>query len=210
MPNTNAPFGLRYLGRQNDATPSNGLGGDPLKIASANTTKIARGDILLQLTTGYVTAAVAALSTTGRDQAVGVFWGCQYLSLSQGKRIVSPFWPGGDASGDVDVQYIPLQGFPNARFVVQTLLAPIVFANIGENVDISYAAPTIYGSWGKSNVTLNQGALGTAATLPFRVMGLWSQYQGRNMVGTVNGTDNTSNYNQVVVEWNGNNATGLA
>lgn len=207
MANTNAPFGLRLLGRQNDATPSFGLGADPLKIASNNTTKIAKGDILLQLTTGYVTAAVAALSTTGRDQAVGVFWGCSYLSVAQGKRVVSPYWPGGDASGDVDVQYIPLQGYPNARFVVQTLLTSLAFEDIGENIDIAYAAPTIYGSWAKSNVTLAQATLGTTVTLPFRVVGLWSQYQ--RATGQP-GTDNASNYNWAVVEWNGNNALGSA
>ena len=36
MANTNAPFGLRLLQRQNDATPSFGLGMDPLKIANAS------------------------------------------------------------------------------------------------------------------------------------------------------------------------------
>lgn len=210
MANTNAPFGLRLLQRQNDATPSFGLGMDPLKIAAANTTKIAKGDILLQLTTGYVTAAVAALSTTGRDQAVGIFWGCQYLSISQGKRVVSPYWPGADATGDVDVSYIPLGGFPNARFVCQTLLTSLAFEDIGENIDIAYAAPTVFGSWARSNVTLAQATLGTTATLPFRVTGLWSQYQTKNGIGTLPGTDNASSYNWAVVEFNGNNALGSA
>lgn len=210
MANTNSPFGLRLLQRQNDATPSFGQGMDPLKIANANTTKIAKGDILLQLATGYVTAAVAALSTTGRDQAVGVFNGCQYLSASQGKRVVSPFWPGGDAVGDIDVQYIPLGGFPNARFVVQTLLTSLAFEDIGENIDIAYAAPTVYGSWAKSNVTLAQATLGTTATLPFRVVGLWSQYVGKNSIGTVPGSDNATSYNWAVVEFNGNGALGSA
>lgn len=207
MANTNAPFGLRLLQRQNDATPSFGLGMDPLKIASNNTTKIAKGDILLRLSTGYVTAAVAALSTTGRDQAVGIFWGCQYLSVSQGKRVVSPYWPGGDASGDVDVVYIPLGGFPNARFVAQTLLTSLAFEDIGENIDIAYAAPTVYGSWARSNVTLAQSTLGTTSTLPFRIVGLWSQYQRNNGQP---GTDNASNYNWAVVAFNGNDALGSA
>ncbi len=207
MANTNSPFGLRLIGRQNDATPSFGLGADPLKIASNNTTKIARGDALQRLTTGYVTSVGAAGVVA--SAWVGVFMGCQYLSISQGKRVVSPFWPGGDATGDVDVNYIPLTGHPDARFVIQATSTNFVFEDIGENCDVAYAAPTVYGSWAKSNLTLAQSTLNTTATLPFRIMGLWSQYQGRNMQGQP-GTDNTSNYNWVVVEFNAMQETGNA
>lgn len=209
MANTNQPFGMRLLQRQNDATPSFGLGMDPLKIAAANTTKIAKGDILTRLSTGYVTAFTAAIGTTpatGKQQAVGIFWGCEYLSISQGKRVVSPFWPGGDATGDVDVVYIPLTGNPPARFVAQATSTSFAFADIGQNVDIAYAAPTIYGSWGRSNVTLNQATLGTGIELPFRIVGLWSQYQRANGQP---GTDNASNFNWAVVEFNFPSQTGI-
>jgi hypothetical protein len=207
MANTNSPFGLRLLGRQNDTTPAFGLGADPLKIASNNTTKIARGDALQRLTTGYVTAVGAAAVVA--SQWVGVFMGCQYLSISQGKRVVSPFWPGGDATGDVDVSYLPLSGYPDARFVIQATSTNFVFEDIGENCDIAYTAPTIYGSWGKSGLTLDKSTINVTATLPFRIMGLWSQYQGRNMAGQP-GTDNASNYNWVVVEFNAMQETGNA
>jgi|SRR5262245_5179902 len=206
MPNINSPFGVRMLGRQNDATPSFSLGPNPRKIAANNTTKIAKGDILLNLATGYVTAAVAALSTTGRDQAVGIFWGCQYLSISQGKRIVSPFWPGGDASGDVDVQYIPLIGHPGMRCVIQGNAGPFTFADIGLNYDIAYAAPTIYGSWGKSNVVIANSTGAVTATLPFRLVALWSQVQRNNGQP---GTDDTTAFNWGVFEFNMPGQTGL-
>lgn len=209
MPNINAPFGLRLLQRQNDSTPSFGLGMDPLRIAAANTTRIAKGDVLTRLSTGYVTAFTGAIGTTpasGKQQAVGIFWGCSYLSTAQGKRTPSPYWPGGDTTQDVDVQYIPLTGFPGARFVAQSNGAPFTFADIGQNVDIAYTAPTVYGSWAKSNVTLNQSTLGTSLELPFRIVGLWSQYQrGRDLPGT----DNTSSFNWAVVEFNLPNQTGI-
>ena len=207
MANTNHPFGLRLLGRQNDATPSFQLGADPLKIASNNTTKIARGDLLLRLNTGYVTAAVAAIADTAaaKSSIVGVFMGCEYLSNSLGRRTVAPFWPGGDTSYDVDVQYIPLTGYPNARFVAQATSTAFAFTDIGQNVNIAYSAPTIYGSWARSNLTLDQSTLGTDVDLPFRIVGLWSQYAAPNQPGT----DNDSSYNWAVVEFNGYNETGI-
>jgi len=209
MANTNAPFGLRLLGRQNDATPSFGLGADPLKIAQDNAAVAAKGDLMLRLATGYVTPAVAIVpdTATGNSSVVGVFWGCQYLSIAQGKRVVSPFWPGGaDTIVDADCQIIPMRGYPNARFVIQATLDPFVFEDIGENCNIGYAAPTIYGSWAKSGVTLDKATIGTSVNLPFRIVGLWSQYAAPGQPGT----DNTSNYNWVVVEFNGMSETGNA
>jgi len=210
MANTNAPFGLRLLQRQIDATPSFSLGMDPLKIAQDDATQIAKGDVLKRVTSGFVTAftgAIGATAATGRDLAAGVFWGTQYLSISQGKRTVSPFWPGGaDTVVDADCQYLPLTGYPNARFVAQTTLTSAAFADIGQKVDIAYAAPTVYGSWAKSNVTIDMGSKGTSIELPFRIVGLWSQYQRANGQP---GTDNASNYNWVVVEFNGSNEAGI-
>lgn len=208
MANTNAPFGLRLLQRQNDATPSFGLGMDPVKLAQDNATQIAKGDLLLRLNTGYVTAAVAAIADTAaaKSSILGVFTGCQYLSIAQGKRVVSPFWPGGaDTVQDADCQYLPLTGYPNARFVAQATSTPFAFADIGQNVNIAYSAPTIYGSWAKSNLTLDQSTLGTDVDLPFRIVGLWSQYAPSGQPGT----DDASNYNWVVVEFNGFNETGI-
>ena len=209
MANSNAPFGLRLLGRQNDATPSFQLGSDPLKIASSNTTVIAKGDVLKRVNTGYVTAftgAIGSTAATGRDLAAGIFAGCEYLSNGVGRRVPSPTWPGGDTSYDVDVQYIPLTGFPNARFVAQTLLTSAAFADIGTVVDIAYAAPTVYGGWSRSNVTIDMGTATTANPgLPFRIVGLWSQFAPSGSPGT----DDASNYNWVVVEFNGANEAGI-
>jgi len=208
MANSNAPFGLRLLGRQNDATPSFQLGPEPLQFASNNNVVIAKGDVLKRVDTGFVTAftgAIGSTAATGRDLAVGIFAGCEYLSNSLGRRVPSPTWPGGDTSYAVDVQYIPLTGYPNARFVAQALSTPFAFADIGQNVDIAYAAPTVYGGWSRSNVTLSQATLGTGAGLPFRIVGLWSQYAPAGSPGT----DNDSNYNWVVVEFNGGNEAGI-
>lgn len=209
MANANAPFGLRLLGRQNDATPSFQLGPEPIQFASSNTVVIAKGDVLKRVDTGFVTAftgAIGATAASGRDLAVGIFAGCEYLSNALGRRIPSPTWPGGDTSHPVDVQYIPLTGYPNARFVAQTLLTSAAFADIGLNVDIAYAAPTVYGGWSRSNVTIDMSTAAAANPgLPFRIVGLWSQYTPAGSPGADNDTD----YNWVVVEFNGNNEAGL-
>lgn len=209
MANANAPFGLRLFDRQIGATPNFQLNSDPLKIAAANTTVMAKGDVLKRVNTGYVTVftgAIGATAATGRDLCAGIFAGCQYLSAGVGRRVVSPTFPGGDTSSqDVDVSYIPLTGFPNARFVAQTLLTPAAFADIGQNVDIAYAAPTVYTGWSRSNVTIDISSIGTGAGLPFRIVGLWSQFASAGSPGT----DDTTSYNWVVVEFNGANEAGI-
>lgn len=213
MPNVNQPFGLRPIGQANDATPSFGLGVDPLKIASNNTTVIAKGDILIRLATGYVTAvtvpaAATAPVATGRDQWVGIFQGCQYLSISQGKRVVSEYWPGSDASGDVDVLYVPFK--PGLRLVGQAnvaLVTGLAFTDIGNNINIAYSAPTIVGTRARSNVTLNAlsaTADATSQAFPFKVVALWSQISPNSPGGAEAGQ-----FNWGVVEWNGFNQAGL-
>lgn len=208
MANQNAPFGLRLLDRQIGATPNFQLNSDPLKIAAANTVVMAKGDVLKRVNTGYVTAftgAIGSTAATGRDLCAGVFAGATYLSNAFGRRVTTPTWPGGDTSQDVDVQYIPLTGFPNARFVAQTLLTAAAFADIGQNVDIAYAAPTVYTGWSRSNVTIDIGSIGTGAGLPFRIVGLWSQFVPAGSPGA----DDTTSYNWVVVEFNGANEAGI-
>lgn len=203
MANTNAPFGLRWMGLNNSpSTPSSSL--IPRKIASNNTTKAYRGDLMANLTTGYITPVVAA--GTVASQCCGVFWGCEYLSLSVGRRIVSNYWPGGDASGDVDVLLIPLIGGPPQLFVAQATSTQFAFEDIGENVDIGYQAGVAYSGYSKSGLTIAQSTLGTTNTLPFRIRDLWSSYERAGQPGT----DDTSNYNWVVVSFNSQAETGNA
>lgn len=205
MANVNFPFGLSPMGQANDATPSFALGVRDAKIAAANTTVIAKCDALIQLSTGYVTAQTAAFgatAATGRDLAVGIFWGCEYLSVSQGKKVFSEYWPGADASGDVTAKYIPF--LPGLRMKAQAnsaIAAGLVFADIGQNIDIAYSAPTVIGTRARSNVTLN--GLGTGAGLPFKLIGLWSQF-APNSPGAEAGQ-----FNWGVVEFNGFNVTGV-
>ena len=98
MANILAPFGFRAVGvRGSGSGPSFEI--ETRKIAQGNSTPIYRGDPVVALATGYIARAAA-----GTTQIEGIFKGCKYQSLSQGRVIWSPYWPGSDAAGDVDAQ----------------------------------------------------------------------------------------------------------
>ena len=113
MANTFAPNGfLQYQG---------GAGGAPTfaqstrKIASGNSTAIFTGDPVMPVigtATGYITQGAA-----GTTVLAGIFVGCKYLSTSQKRVVWSAYWPGSDATNDVEAYVID---DPNARFVVQS------------------------------------------------------------------------------------------
>lgn len=201
VPNTNAPFGLRPIGlNDSPATPSFSI--QTRKIAPGNTTKAFRGDGMQNLNTGYVSTVAAA--AVALSQWTGIFWGCEYLSIAAGRPVFSTTWPGGDASGDVSCQLIPTNSLGVEQlFIVQATSTPFTFVDIGKNCDISYTLGTAFSAYSKSGLTLNRATIGTAVTLPFRIQGLWSDYERQGQPGT----DNASNFNWVIVSFN---ATGEA
>lgn len=181
MPNTNAPFGFKQI---------KGTGSAPTyeqsvrKIASNNTTKIYFGDAVIPLSTGYIAQATA--STVRME---GIFVGCKYLSTSQKRTVWSNYWPGADATGDVEAYIVD---DPNAQFIVQAGGTNVGFANIGEYIQINVGSGnTATGISGMYVESPN-----TTVTLPFRVVGLVDSPPGAN------GTDITAAYNQVIVAFN--------
>lgn len=187
MANTNTPFGFRQA-KGTGSVPTYEL--STRKIASNNSTAIFFGDAVIPLTTGYIGQATA--STVLME---GIFYGCKYLSTSQKRVVWSNYWPGADATGDVTAY---ICDDPNAQFIVQssdtTGTAAIGFANIGEYINI--AVGTGNTANGLSGMTVDQDTLGTTVTLPFRIVGLVEDPPG------VNGTDITTEYNQVIVAFN--------
>lgn len=202
MANTNAPFGLRWLGfNGGSAAPTFGL--IPGKFASNLSTKAYKGDGIQQLATGYQSPIVAA--AVPASQWIGVFSECQYLSSAVGRRVVTQYFPGGDTSAEVDTIYVPLAGNPPQLFVAQTTLTPAAFADIGATVDIAYQAGVAYSGSAKSGLTIDMSTKGTSNTLPFRIVNLWSALSAPGAPGT----DDASSYNWVVVRFNSEAETGL-
>ena len=181
MPNTNAPFGFRQY---------RGLGSAPTYeqsvrlVKSDNTTAIYFGDPVSNLNTGYITRA-----TAGTAQISGIFAGCKYLSTSQKRIVWSNYWPGADASADVEAYIID---DPNAQFLVQAGGTAIGLADMGLNIQFNLG--TGNASTGISGAFVESPAV--TATLPFRIIGFIESPPGAN------GTDIASAYNQIIVGFN--------
>lgn len=181
MANTNSPFGFKQI---------KGTGSAPTyeqntrKIASNNSTAIFFGDAVIPLSTGYIAQATA--STVRME---GIFVGCKYTSTSQKRTVWSNYWPGSDATGDVEAYIVD---DPNAQFLVQAGGTAVTFANIGEYIQLNVGTGST--ATGVSGMYVENP--NTTVTLPFRVVGLVESPPGAN------GTDATAAYNQIIVAFN--------
>lgn len=185
MANTLAPFGFsQYRGTGSAPTYEQ----VEMKIASTNTTAVFRQDPVMPVvgsTTGYITQGAA-----GTTPLAGIFMGCKYLSVSQGRTVWGNYYPGSDANGDVTAYVV---NDPNAQFLVQTNTgAAVGFANVGKLAQFAIGTGTT--SNGLSGAYIS--SVGTTATFPFRIVELYN-----NPIAP-NGADATTQYNWVVVAFN--------
>lgn len=186
MANVLSPFGFQPMGTVGGSTPNFKL--STRLIASGNGTAIYKGDAVMPVTgtsTGYIIQYAAGTVAT-----CGVFWGCTYLSVSQGKRVWMPYWPGADASGDVTAYVLD---DPQLMFMVQASAGPITLANVNQNITVT-ATPVGNTTTGLSGMLVSGPT--TTATLPFTIVGLVQDPPGTN------GTDITTAYNYVNVTFN--------
>lgn len=198
MSNVNAPNGFQYFGRMDGGSPT--VGNTVRNILSTYNVAIGYGDPVVSVAGGYIQQAVA-----GTTQIAGIFYGCSYLNLAVGRVVWSPSWPGTTQGSDAKAY---LNTDPQSLFVVQSDLLPIVFADIDANFNFVAGVPNSV--TGQSTASLGQSTINTTDTLPFRLVGLLSQYNGAG--GAVNGTDNASNYNRVIVTanfWDRTSRTGI-
>ncbi len=204
MANTTAPFGFRQLRRFDGGAPTAGF--DRLFIASSDTSLIFTGDPVVTSATGpYVTAA-----SSGSSQVRGIFMGCEYYSAAFNQIRWSPYFPGSVATGGPDVQCWVCTD-PEMLYIAQGSTAGGVIGsttvglNIGFTTGVSSQGSTLTGV---SAVSLNAATISSTQTLPWRIVDLYSNYAPPG----VNGTDNTSAGNIVVVAPNNfdrKNLTGI-
>lgn len=177
MSNTNAPFGLRYLG-QMGAPPTNA----PMMelrngILSTNTTAIYNQDLIFMSSNGYLYQWTA---TTPAYLCYGVFGGCRYASSSQQTTHPSPYWPGTDAaSGSVLAQFVPGALTGAALFVIQTDATGITVADRGANADIIVGTGSTNGNC-FSGSYLDTTSIATNVTRPLRIIDTWANYSMGN------------------------------
>ena len=198
MANNFAPFGFQPVSTS----------GGPVnwristrRIQSTNATPLNKGDVTQAVipANGYITRGVTADFAVAGTTMTGIFWGCQYLSISQKRVVWSQNWPGnGDATGDVIAYTID---DPNARFLVQTSGAG--FQISGTPADFGSSPVGQYCTFNVGTPNPNTGISGmfvdtiaTTPTFPFVITAMYLDPPGAN------GTDATSNGNYVEVGFN--------
>lgn len=192
MANTAGFFGFTQWGTASGPVNMASAGNPPYRIAAGNATPIFFGDAvrMVNTLTGFVQQWVAGDGGTATNILVGIFTGCRYFSTSQKKIIWNNYWPGSDATGDVEAFVCD---DPNSLWRVQANTGPITQTSIGQTADIA-AAPTGNTTTGISGMSL--AAPTTTATLPFKVVNVITTPPGAN------GTDLTTANNYVIVAFN--------
>jgi len=197
MANTAGPFGALQWGTVNGATPNFmqwGSATAAFRIASGYGTAIGFGDLVTLVAgsspTGYIQRWIAG-DGSATYQVAGVFYGCAYNSTGQKKRVWNNWWPGSDATGDVEA-YVCAD--PSALFMIQANSGPIDQTYTGLTADVVMG--TVNTTTGQSAMSLATPSASSPANLPFKVLGPITAPP------SVNGNDDTTAYNNVLVTFN--------
>lgn len=196
MANNQAPFGFRYVRRLDGAQPNYKV--TTRYIAFNNANKIAKGDPVKMLSTGFIDIA------TPGAQIAGIFIGCKYYDPSQNRTVWLPSWSApttltnpsgifslyyGNNAANVEAEIID---DPWAVFEVQAggSSTAIAIGNVQQNINFGGQ-----GSPNTANISqafVDQTSIATTAGLPFRIVGLSQKI----------GNDNSSGFNTVEVALN--------
>jgi hypothetical protein len=193
MANIQGPFGFSQIGTASGPPNFSQVGNTPYRIAAGYATAIFYGDAVRMNSagpTGYIEQWANGDGGTATRILVGIFLGCKYFSTSLQQVRWSRYWPGSDATGDVEAYVCD---DPNSQWKVQATAGPITQAAIGQTADIT-AGPTGNTTTGISGMSLATPT--TTNTLPFKVVNVLTNPPGAN------GTDITTAYNNVIVAFN--------
>lgn len=194
MANTQGPYGAVQQGAVTGGPVNFAVSGNPpFRISSAYATAIGFGDLVTLVAatpTGYINRWTAG-SGSASVQAAGIFYGCRYYSTSQKKSVWNNYWPGSDATGDVEAFVC---SDPNAQFMIQAYSDAIGQAYVGCTADVNMG--TVNTVTGLSGMALITPSTSSPTTLPFKVVSIVTTPPGAN------GTDSASSYNNVIVGFN--------
>jgi hypothetical protein len=201
--------GFQAFGRMEGGSPTAGL--TPCWIASTDATAFFRGDAIVtssgggtNLSGNYITSIVNSVST---GLVRGVFMGCEYFQPTVGRTIWSNTWPGTVTNSTGDIRAYIIDD-PGQLFLVQgSTNVAITSSFIGLNIAVSANSSTGNATSGLSNMQVTSSLIGSTNGLPFRIVDFYSAYAppGLPAVGTgafINGTDNTTAANMVIVRLN--------
>jgi len=194
-------------------TNATGVPNGAFTVVSATSTTA----VVLSTTTTAATSSTSTPVVTVYVPVAGVFAGCKYLSTSQKRTVWSNYWPGSDATTDVEAYVIT---DPNARFSVQTgnsntTATAVGQAQVGENIGFAWNDSTTTGETngntanGLSDYFADQftlssaGVTGANSFLPFRIIAIQNYLPGQaSPLSGINGNDATAGYNRIVVGFN--------
>jgi hypothetical protein len=173
MANTNGAFGLRPIAKMGQN--ANSTGATEYRIAAANTNAIYQGAPVKPLSTGVID--IVGSAEGGTVGLLGVFWGCEYVSSTTGKKVFSNFWPGSGADSNFPVKAFvyddPAQLFliATSNVVAAADTEAEVRAAIFANANFALATSGSSTS-GISSATLDLNTIATTNTLNLRIMGI--------------------------------------
>jgi len=175
MANSNGSFGLRPIGIVGQG--ANTTGATEYRIASNNNTKMYQGSPVIPIAGGTISVAQAAAG--GNVAFLGVFWGCEYVRLTDGKTIWSATWQGTAAGVDTN---FPVKAFvydnPMQTFTIATsnvVAAANTEAEVRAMVFKNIAMATATAGNDTTGISSASADLNTAAgtaTLQLRVIGV--------------------------------------
>jgi len=209
-------MGFQSFGRQEGGSPTDGM--TPCWIASTDPGLFFRGDPIVTSSNGgannsgnYITSVnTNSITTSTGFLCRGIFQGCFQFQPGAGRVVWSNSYLGtvSGSTGDVKAYIID---DPDTNFLVQaSTKATITSSFIGLNIGITYNTTTGNQLSGYSNVTLESTSTlsgSSGAFQPFRIVDFYSAYAppGVPAVGTnafINGTDNTTPANMLIVRLN--------
>jgi len=193
MANTAGFFGLQQWGTASGMPNFAENHNPPYRIAAGNATPIFFGDLVRMESagpTGYI-VQWANGDGSATNIVVGVFIGCSYQSTSQKKHVWSNYWPGSDATGDVNAFVVD---DPNALFRIQANTGPVTQTSIGRVADVVVGAGNT--TTGISTMSLVTPIASVTGFLPLKLVNIITAPPGAN------GTDITTANNYVIVGFN--------
>jgi len=172
MANTNGAFGLRPIAKMGQN--ANSTGASEYRIAASNTNAIYQGSPVIPLAAGVIDIIAANDTTVG---LLGVFWGCEYVSSTTGKKVFSNYWPGSGADTNFPVKAFVYDD-PSQLFVIATSNVVASFNTEAEVRAAIFANANFAGATagtaatGLSTGTLDLNTIATTNTLNLRIMGI--------------------------------------
>ena len=225
MTNIFAPFGIQDLGRAEGGSPQFGM--TKVLISASDATPIFNGDVVQLLPTGslptqtgafgrFITqASSGAVASAAGVQAsyVGVFRGCEYVNTAVGRTVWSNWFPGANVSSQADpIAYVDED--MSKLFIAQASTnVTLGSSNVGQRIGLLENGIAMTSTIGNTNSGLSGVALASSSasstafsaagtsSVPFRIVGFYSEYASSGASAFVNGTDNSTSGQILVIRW---------